>query len=68
MIKPSFETCRRRAFTALQNFRWELKTRRHHLRALRKARAFRGQTGLKLHLGCGDNIKPGFVNCMIIAW
>ena len=33
-----------------------------HLRGRFKARKFNGQTGLKLHIGCGPKLKNGWVN------
>ncbi|HOX07096.1 MAG TPA: methyltransferase domain-containing protein [Planctomycetota bacterium] len=35
---------------------------RLHRRGVRRARRFAGQKGLKLHLGCGPNLKPSWVN------
>ena len=40
----------------------ELRTMRKHRLAVRKARKYRGQTGLKLNLGCGRNGKAGWIN------
>jgi predicted SAM-dependent methyltransferase len=45
----------------------ELKIARLHRDALEKARHYAGRTGLKLHLGCADNIKPGWVNIDLSA-
>ena len=47
---------------ALQTLRSEVRTLRMHRRGMRKARRYRDATGLKLHFGCGANVKPGFVN------
>ena len=33
-----------------------------HRQGVRRARAFRHSTDLRLHLGCGKNLKPGFIN------
>jgi len=40
----------------------ELTFRKRHLAGLRKARKYRGQRGMALHLGCGSAIKQGWVN------
>ena len=40
----------------------ELTFRKRHLAGLRKARNYRGRTGMALHLGCGSEIKEGWVN------
>jgi predicted SAM-dependent methyltransferase len=40
----------------------EAAIRKHHLRGLFKARKYRGQRGMAMHLGCGDRIKEGWVN------
>ena len=40
----------------------ELTFRKRHLAGLRKARKYRGRTGMALHLGCGSEIKEGWVN------
>lgn len=50
------------ARNAVRNLRSEFQVMRMHLGGVRKAQQYRGQTGLKLHLGCGPNIKPGWVN------
>jgi predicted SAM-dependent methyltransferase len=47
---------------ALRNLRIELGAWRLHRRGARKARAYAARTGLKLHVGCGPNYKPGWVN------
>jgi len=48
--------------SALRNLKWELQAMRMHRRGSRRAAQFGGQRELKLHLGCGDNLKSGFVN------
>jgi len=45
----------------------ELKIARLHHEALEKARHHAGRTGLKLHFGCANNIKPGWVNIDLSA-
>jgi len=35
---------------------------RMHRRGVRKAMRYKNATALKLHFGCGGNVKPGFVN------
>src|SRR6266849_4866150 len=40
----------------------EYRTQRLHRGALAKAKRFANQTGLKLNLGCGPNLKEGWVN------
>jgi len=47
---------------AVRNLANELVMLRRHWRGLRRARAYRGQRGLKLNLGCGKNNRPGWVN------
>jgi predicted SAM-dependent methyltransferase len=48
---------------ARANLKQERRIARRHLAAVKKARAnYGGKTGLKLHLGCGPNVKPGWVN------
>jgi predicted SAM-dependent methyltransferase len=36
--------------------------RRRHLKGVRKARKYRGRERMAMHLGCGNNIKDGWVN------
>src|SRR5688572_6900627 len=48
--------------TALRDVRSELRISRLHGASVKRARVFRDQTGLKLNLGCGPNLKPGWVN------
>lgn len=40
----------------------ELRTQRVHQRGVRAAKRFAGSARLKLNLGCGQNIKPGWIN------
>jgi predicted SAM-dependent methyltransferase len=40
----------------------ELVSYRNHRIGMRKARAYRGKTGLKLNIGCGPNPKQGWLN------
>lgn len=40
----------------------ELRVLVKHLKALRKAAGYQGTTGLKLNLGCGPNLKKGWIN------
>src|SRR5713101_2662401 len=40
----------------------EIVYRERHLRGVLKARRYRGQSGLALHLGCGHRIKAGWIN------
>jgi predicted SAM-dependent methyltransferase len=47
---------------ALRTLRSELKIMRMHRRAVKKAGRYRDATDLKLHFGCGPNLKPGFIN------
>ena len=47
---------------ALRDVRNELRISRMHGASVKRARAFHGRTGLKLNLGCGPNLKPGWVN------
>ncbi len=41
----------------------EIKIRLLHRHGLRQSKKFRGRTGLKLNIGCGNNAKPGWINC-----
>ena len=41
-------------------------SRRHHA-ALKKARHFANQTELKLHIGCGAIVKPGWINIDLLS-
>ncbi len=45
----------------------ELVLSRRHLASVRKARQLAGATGLKLHLACGPNLKPGWLNIDLFA-
>jgi predicted SAM-dependent methyltransferase len=47
---------------ALRNLRFEYRLMRMHRRGVARARRFDGAKDLKLHFGCGANIKKGFVN------
>jgi predicted SAM-dependent methyltransferase len=47
---------------ALRTLRSEVRVMRMHRRGVRKAAEYQGARGLKLHFGCGANLKPGFVN------
>jgi predicted SAM-dependent methyltransferase len=49
----------KRALAALAG---ELRLQRRHRAGVRRARALAGNRPLKLHLGCGSNRKPGWVN------
>jgi predicted SAM-dependent methyltransferase len=40
----------------------EIKIQRRHSSSVRKAKQFSGASDLKLHLGCGPCLKPGWVN------
>src|SRR5437762_2757021 len=40
----------------------EIVIRARHLRGVTKARRYRGERGLALHLGCGGQIKVGWIN------
>jgi predicted SAM-dependent methyltransferase len=40
----------------------EVVFRQRHLKGLIKARKYRGAQGMAMHLGCGAQIKPGWVN------
>lgn len=52
----------RGALDAARRLRDELALQRVHRRGVRSARRYAGIRGLKLHLGCGANYKPGWVN------
>jgi predicted SAM-dependent methyltransferase len=47
---------------ALANLAAEWRLVRRHRTGVRRARALAGRESLKLHLGCGSNRKPGWVN------
>ena len=48
--------------SALRQVREEARIRSLHRRGVEKARAYSGQTGLRLQLGCGPRVKKGWVN------
>ena len=48
--------------SALLDLWWEISTQRGHMASLRNADRYRGQAHLKLHLGCGSEHKPGWIN------
>jgi predicted SAM-dependent methyltransferase len=41
---------------------YEMVYRERHIRGMFKARRYRGRCGMAMHLGCGNNIKEGWVN------
>jgi predicted SAM-dependent methyltransferase len=47
---------------ALEAFRRELRAQRRHRGGRRRARAWRGKRDLRLNLGCGHDLKDGWVN------
>ena len=47
---------------ATRNFADEVVIRKRHLQGVFKARKYRGQYGMAMHLGSGDRIKEGWVN------
>lgn len=47
---------------ALWIARYELRAQRRHRAGVRRARRWRTAKGLQLHLGCGSNAKPGWIN------
>jgi predicted SAM-dependent methyltransferase len=47
---------------AISELGQELQLQRRHRVGVRRARQYKGQAGLKLHLGCGSNRKAGWVN------
>lgn len=46
----------------LQTWTTDLQTERQHLAALGQIARLEGQHDLRLHLGCGANVKPGWLN------
>ncbi len=46
---------------ALRVLKREYKLQRRHQRSLKRAATMRGQA-LKLNIGCGDNLRPGWIN------
>ena len=47
---------------ATQELHREIVNRLHHIQGRRRARKYRSAIGLRLHLGCGSVIKPGWLN------
>ena len=47
---------------AIKQVRADLKMARMHRTGLKRAKKYQSSRGLKLHAGCGDTIKSGFVN------
>jgi glycosyltransferase involved in cell wall biosynthesis/predicted SAM-dependent methyltransferase len=47
---------------AVRTLFMEISFARMHRRGVRQARAYRTARHLQIHLGCGDNYKPGWVN------
>lgn len=63
MIRASLQKATSRGlWKALRLVRSEWRIMRLHRQGVAKARRFAGWVNLKLHLGCGSNIKPGFLN------
>jgi len=48
--------------TAFRDLLFELRLQRLHRRGVRHAQRFRVAKDLKLHIGCGSNIRPGYIN------
>lgn len=48
--------------SALDLLRFERQVVHHHARGAARLSALRGQRALKLHLGCGPVVKPGWIN------
>jgi predicted SAM-dependent methyltransferase len=48
--------------TALRDLSFELRLQRLHRRGVRHAQRFRVAKDLKLHIGCGSNIRPSYIN------
>jgi predicted SAM-dependent methyltransferase len=49
-------------YPSLHNLYLEVKIDRIHRRGCREARRYSGQRGVRLHVGCGEVRKPGWVN------
>lgn len=47
---------------AARQVAFEIVYRERHIHGVLKARKYRGRHGLAMHLGCGNNIKEGWVN------
>ena len=47
---------------ALRALRFELRVALQAARGRRRLRSLNGRTGLRLHLGCGGELKPGWIN------
>jgi predicted SAM-dependent methyltransferase len=54
--------------SAAYNVLRETKRALRHNAAMLKARRYAGKTGLKLHVGCGPNIKPGWINIDLFSY
>jgi hypothetical protein len=48
--------------SATKQLALEVIYRKRHLAGMLKARKYRGQRGMAMHLGCGNRIKDGWVN------
>jgi predicted SAM-dependent methyltransferase len=49
-------------YAALAQVLWEIRVQRLHRTGRKKAKRFIGQRDLKLNVGCGSNLKPGWIN------
>ncbi len=52
---------------ALKLLRAELRISRRHRKSAKRAAAYRIATDLKLNIGCGDNLKSGWVNIDLLS-
>jgi predicted SAM-dependent methyltransferase len=68
MIKRAVRACLSTgAIEALRSLRKELRIQRLHRSGIRAARRYAGAGSLRLHLGCGPNYKPGWVNIDLLT-
>jgi predicted SAM-dependent methyltransferase len=60
--KARAKTLPRSLSVTLSQVRWEIRSWRSHRIGRKKAKQFSGQQKLKLNIGCGPVVKPGWIN------